>query len=124
MLLKKLAPKLYLKDMEVLHVYCSLLKLNYNIFINVPITFCFVLDDMNLGAAVAMLGGSTGYSSLGINGVVRFVQINENECVVDGTIDGLSPGKHGLHIYECGNLSNGCERFKPFYHIIKAPFKK
>ncbi|CAI6365935.1 unnamed protein product [Macrosiphum euphorbiae] len=66
--------------------------------------------DKNLGAAVAMLGGSTGYSKLGINGVVRFVQINNDECIVDGTIDGLSPGKHGIHIYECGDLSNGCDR--------------
>lgn len=67
-----------------------------------------------MGAAVAMLGGSTGYSKLGINGVVRFVQINNNECIVDGTIDGLSPGKHGIHIYECGDLSNGCDRFELF----------
>lgn len=65
--------------------------------------------DMNLGAAVAMLGGTTGYSHVGINGVVRFVQINENECLVDGTIDGLTPGNHGFHVYECGDLSNGCE---------------
>uniref|UniRef100_A0A2S2NRQ3 Superoxide dismutase copper chaperone n=1 Tax=Schizaphis graminum TaxID=13262 RepID=A0A2S2NRQ3_SCHGA len=66
--------------------------------------------DRNLGAAVAMLGGSTGYSKSDINGVVRFVQINNDECVVGGTIDGLSPGKHGIHVYECGDLSNGCDR--------------
>ncbi|XP_025410506.1 copper chaperone for superoxide dismutase isoform X3 [Sipha flava] len=65
--------------------------------------------DVNLGAAVAMLCNSTGHSDSGINGVVRFIQLNENECLVDGTIDGLSPGKHGIHIYECGDLSNGCE---------------
>lgn len=65
---------------------------------------------MNLGAAVAMLGGTTGFSNLGINGVVRFVQINEKECVVDGIIDGLTPGNHGFHVYECGDLSNGCEK--------------
>lgn len=68
-----------------------------------------------------MLGGSTGYSSHGINGVVRFVQINDNECVVDGTIDGLSPGKHGFHVYECGDLSNGCDRLIQFeyYNIMR-----
>jgi len=65
--------------------------------------------NINLGAAVAMIGGSTGHSPSDINGVVRFIQINENECVVDGTIDGLLPGKHGIHVYECGDLSNGCE---------------
>lgn len=72
----------------------------------------FFQVDRNLGAAVAMLGGSTGYSKSGINGVVRFVQINNDECIVDGTIDGLSPGKHGIHVYECGDLSNGCDRFE------------
>lgn len=61
-----------------------------------------------------MLGGSSGPSESGIKGVVRFVQINENECVVDGTIDGLSPGNHGIHVYECGDLSNGCERFEQY----------
>jgi len=73
-----------------------------------------------LGAAVAMIGGSTGHSPSDINGVVRFIQINENECVVDGTIDGLLPGKHGIHVYECGDLSNGCERSGNFntYSII------
>lgn len=70
-----------------------------------------------------MLGGSTGYSKLGINGVVRFVQINNNECIVDGTIDGLSPGKHGFHIYECGDLSNGCDRFEQFLTIYYDSFK-
>lgn len=65
---------------------------------------------MNFGAAVAMLDRSTGHSNLGINGVIRFVQINENECIVDGTLDGLSPGKHGIHVYECGDLSNGCKK--------------
>lgn len=73
---------------------------------------------MNLGSAVAMLGGTTGYSSMNVNGVVRFIQINENECVIDGTIDGLSPGKHGIHIYECGDLSKGCDRFE--YLIIRG----
>ncbi|XP_050430257.1 copper chaperone for superoxide dismutase [Adelges cooleyi] len=63
----------------------------------------------NIGAAVAMLGGTTGHSVSDIKGVVRFVQLNEKQCIVDGTIDGLSPGKHGIHVYECGDLSNGCD---------------
>lgn len=79
------------------------------LYINNMHLFVFILDK-NLGAAVAMLGGSTGHSNLGINGVIRFVQINENECVIDGTVDGLSPGKHGIHVYEYGDLSNGCKK--------------
>lgn len=43
----------------------------------------------------------------GIQGVVRFVQTNPNTYVIDGTVDGLKPGRHGLGIYECGDISNG-----------------
>lgn len=65
-----------------------------------------------MGAAVAMLGGLTSYNDLSINGIIRFIQINENECIVDGIVDGLPPGKHGIHIYECGDLSNGCKKLR------------
>lgn len=63
----------------------------------------------NLGAAVAMLEGEPF-----VKGVVRFVQINDNTCVVDGTIDGLSPGVHGLCIHEYGDISEGCARYFKF----------
>lgn len=43
----------------------------------------------------------------GIQGVVRFVQTSPDTCVIDGTVDGLKPGKHGLAIHECGDVSNG-----------------
>uniref|UniRef100_A0A224XLJ0 Extracellular superoxide dismutase [Cu-Zn] n=1 Tax=Panstrongylus lignarius TaxID=156445 RepID=A0A224XLJ0_9HEMI len=59
-------------------------------------------------SAVAMIGGHVGYSSSQIQGVVRFIQADDDVCVVDGTIDGLSPGLHGLHIHECGDISKGC----------------
>lgn len=61
-------------------------------------------------SAVSMLGGNSGYS-FGelIKGVVRFVQTKDG-CIVDGTIDGLTAGPHGLHIHECGDISQGCER--------------
>lgn len=82
------------------------------------------MKDSNLGAAVAMLGGTTGYSVSNIKGIVRFIQINENQCVVDGTIDGLTPGKHGIHIYECGDVSNGCERFELFHYNFRLKLIK
>ncbi|XP_067013336.1 copper chaperone for superoxide dismutase [Anabrus simplex] len=70
------------------------------------------------GAAVAMLGGLTGSALGDVKGVVRFVQVDEDTCVVDGTLDGLSPGPHGLHVHECGDLSQGCdsigEHFNPY----------
>lgn len=79
--------------------------------------FILIIDGGNLGSAVAILGGSTGHSKSDINGVVRFIQVSPDECIVDGVIDGLPPGKHGIHVYECGDLSNGCERFELFEYL-------
>ncbi|KAG8041681.1 hypothetical protein G9C98_000679 [Cotesia typhae] len=60
-------------------------------------------------SAVSMIGGTSGFSrNLNTQGVIRFIE-TEKGCLVDGTIDGLSPGAHGLHIHECGDISNGCE---------------
>lgn len=66
----------------------------------------FVISDLFLGAAVAALT-----SSGNIRGVVRFLQKDENHCIVDGTIDGLTPGEHGLHVYEYGDISGGCTKY-------------
>ncbi|KAL3288911.1 hypothetical protein HHI36_003356 [Cryptolaemus montrouzieri] len=43
-----------------------------------------------------------------IKGVVRFVQL-QNSCIVDGTVDGLKPGKYQLTVHENGDISNGCD---------------
>ena len=64
----------------------------------------------NTISAVSMLGGNSGYSvGENIKGVIRFVQSLEG-CIVDGTVDGLTPGSHGLHVHECGDISRGCKR--------------
>ena len=61
----------------------------------------------NLGAAVAMMGGLIGAGQ--IEGVIRFVQVDKFNCVIDGTIDGLKPSsEHALAIFECGDISGGC----------------
>lgn len=52
----------------------------------------------------------------GIQGVVRFFQ-NRGTCVVDGTVDGLKPGKHGLAIHECGDVSNGTIYSAKIFHL-------
>ncbi|KAG8536189.1 hypothetical protein GDO81_026934, partial [Engystomops pustulosus] len=44
-----------------------------------------------------------------VQGVVRFLQVSESTCIIDGTVDGLSAGLHGIHIHEYGDLSMGCE---------------
>ncbi|XP_015609326.1 copper chaperone for superoxide dismutase [Cephus cinctus] len=76
-------------------------------------------------SAVSMLGGNSGFS-VGdqIKGVVRFIQIPEC-CIIDGTIDGLTPGAHGMHIHECGDISKGCEslgeHFNPYNTLHGGP---
>lgn len=42
-----------------------------------------------------------------VKGVIRFVQVDANTCIIDGTVDGLKPGKHGLSVHECGDTSGG-----------------
>ena len=49
-------------------------------------------------------------------GVVRFTQANQKSCIIDGTIDGLSPGEHALAIHECGDLSGGCDTVGGHYN--------
>jgi hypothetical protein len=42
-------------------------------------------------------------------GEIDFVQVYENGPVnLNGTIRGLIPGKHGLHVHETGNVRHGC----------------
>merc|ERR1719168_218845 len=37
-------------------------------------------------------------------------------CVIEGTVDGLSPGHHGLAIHETGDTSQGCASLGPHYN--------
>lgn len=67
-----------------------------------------------------MLGGTQGYSvSPNLKGVIRFVQTDSDTCVIDGTLDGLSPGRHGLYVYQCGDLTQGCERYGMSFLFLK-----
>ena len=71
---------------------------------------CFFVAGTHLGAAVAMVSGTVA------QGVIRLVQINNNNCIFEGTIDGLTPGQHAVAIHEAGDLSSGCERLaRKFY---------
>lgn len=55
-----------------------------------------------------------------IKGVVRFSVAKEDKhssgCIIDGVMDGLTVGMHGIHIHECGDLSNGCESLGQHYN--------
>ncbi|XP_004383744.1 copper chaperone for superoxide dismutase [Trichechus manatus latirostris] len=57
----------------------------------------------NLGAAVAILAGVGP-----VQGVVRFLQLSPERCLIEGTIDGLEPGPHGLHVHQYGDLTRNC----------------
>ncbi|TKC36578.1 hypothetical protein EI555_003501, partial [Monodon monoceros] len=61
----------------------------------------------NLGAAVAILGGPGP-----VQGVVHFLQLTPERCLIEGTIDGLQPGLHGLHVHEFGDLTRNCNSQK------------
>ncbi|XP_038147249.1 copper chaperone for superoxide dismutase-like [Cyprinodon tularosa] len=69
--------------------------------------------EQDLGAAVAMVSGAGS-----IQGVVHFLQLSEDHCLIDGTIDGLEPGPHGLHVHTLGDLTQDClscgEHYNPF----------
>ncbi|OAD07339.1 hypothetical protein MUCCIDRAFT_157631 [Mucor lusitanicus CBS 277.49] len=43
----------------------------------------------------------------GKSGLARFIQVDNDTCLIDLTIQGLSPGKHGVHIHEAGDISEG-----------------
>ena len=70
----------------------------------------------NMGAAVAMVGKEGDYFSSGPKGVVRLTQVDSEQCVIEGTIDGLSPGQHGLAIHEAGDTSMGCASLGGHYN--------
>lgn len=43
-----------------------------------------------------------------VTGVAHFWQVPGRQTSIHISITGLSAGKHGLHIHEFGNLSDGC----------------
>ncbi|KAK7580231.1 hypothetical protein V9T40_000860 [Parthenolecanium corni] len=71
-------------------------------------------------AAVAIVGGECGFAQGKLQGVVRFIQADDNTCIVDGTIDGLSPGLHGLHVHEFGDISEGCDKVGQHFSLVNA----
>ena len=70
---------------------------------------CIFVGRSPLGAAVAMMKGD------GVQGVARMIQVDEDLCVVEGTIDGLLPcQQHKLFVHELGDISEGCQRSESY----------
>lgn len=48
-------------------------------------------------------------SNSGVSGVVKFIQTSGGKTIVNATVKGLKAGKHGFHVHEFGNLTEGCK---------------
>ncbi|KAJ1984139.1 copper chaperone [Dimargaris verticillata] len=72
-------------------------------------------DGNHLGAAVCIFEDSAMLKSLNFghaspkSGLARLVQVAPDLCAIDITVSGLSPGQHGVHIHELGDISRGAE---------------
>ncbi|KAJ3039825.1 copper chaperone [Rhizophlyctis rosea] len=65
----------------------------------------------HLGAAVCIFEsfpGAKGWAQNNNKGLARLVQVDEENCLVDVTVDGVSPGRHTVSVHECGDISGGC----------------
>ncbi|CAG9858984.1 unnamed protein product [Phyllotreta striolata] len=84
------------------------------------------------GKKVAVKGYAGGQAAVSIleagdsnvKGVVRFIQPSSEVCIVDGTIDGLNAGSYRTYIYECGDISNGCNNVGQVFNPTGEPGTK
>jgi Cu-Zn family superoxide dismutase len=51
-----------------------------------------------------------------VKGSILFMQAPGTPTLIKGTITGLVPGEHGLHIHEFGDMSKGCESMGAHYN--------
>ncbi|KAN0000638.1 hypothetical protein ACTFIZ_001074 [Dictyostelium cf. discoideum] len=70
--------------------------------------------------AIAIIKG------LGVEGKITFYQECEGSSIyINGTVSGLTPGQHGIHVHEFGDTSNGCisagEHYNPRYREHGSP---
>lgn len=67
-------------------------------------------SEITESAAVAIFRGNE------VQGLVRLVQVDEQYCVIEGTLDGLQTGSHQVRVLEYGDLSHGSARWRP--HLL------
>ncbi|XP_050359933.1 uncharacterized protein LOC126779858 [Nymphalis io] len=71
-------------------------------------------------SAVAMIS-SQRCCKQQVLGVIRFQQNDGGPLVGDGSVDGLAPGPHGLHVHDAGDLSLGCNSIGDHYNPHRSP---
>lgn len=51
-----------------------------------------------------------------VKGTILLIQAPGTPTLIKGTITGLKPGKHGFHIHEFGDMSDGCKSMGGHYN--------
>ena len=51
-----------------------------------------------------------------VKGTILLMQAPGTATLIKGTISGLTPGKHGFHIHEFGDMSDGCKSMGAHYN--------
>ena len=51
-----------------------------------------------------------------VKGTILLMQAPGTATLIKGTITGLTPGKHGFHIHEFGDMSDGCKSMGGHYN--------
>jgi len=59
-------------------------------------------------------------TATGVTGMVTFTQTDAETVTIEYEVKGLAPGKHGFHVHEKADFSNGCASAGPHYN----PFGK
>ena len=68
------------------------------------------------------------HTNPGISGTVEFKELSKHEVQIKIDIQGLTPGKHGFHIHEAGDLTDNCKgacsHFNPTHKTHGGPKDK
>eukprot|EP00009_Paramoeba_aestuarina_P008267 CAMPEP_0201525554 /NCGR_PEP_ID=MMETSP0161_2-20130828/28642_1 /ASSEMBLY_ACC=CAM_ASM_000251 /TAXON_ID=180227 /ORGANISM="Neoparamoeba aestuarina, Strain SoJaBio B1-5/56/2" /LENGTH=243 /DNA_ID=CAMNT_0047925527 /DNA_START=60 /DNA_END=791 /DNA_ORIENTATION=+ len=68
--------------------------------------------ESNLGAAVSILGTA---DPTDVKGLVRIVQLDKETCLIDVSVTGVTPGKHGIAIHTFGDFTRDWESCGPLF---------